>query len=88
MPGQRKADRGQATKSNLVETGKITVYLTHGRGIESSKRASEKDAEAETDDESGISEQDADKRKAKVKCLFDGERPKDVPLVNIPPKMN
>jgi hypothetical protein len=56
--------------------------------MESSKRTGEKNNHAETGDEPGIADENADKRKAKVKCFFDGERPKDVPLVNIPPKMN
>ena len=72
LPGQRKADRGQATKSNLVETGKITVYLTHGCGIESSKRTGEKDTKAETGNESGMPNQNA-KRKAKIKYFFNGK---------------
>ncbi len=56
--------------------------------MESSKRADKESDDAKTGDESGIPDQNADKRKAKVKCFFDGERPKDVPLVNIPPKIN
>jgi hypothetical protein len=41
--------------------------------VEPSKRAGQENAEAKTGDESSISDQDADKRKAKVKCFFNGE---------------
>jgi hypothetical protein len=56
--------------------------------MESSKRAGKENDDAKTGEESGIPDQHADKRKANVKCFFNGKRPENVPLVNIPPKMN
>jgi len=54
----------------------------------SSKRAGKENDDTKAGEEPGIAEQHANKRKANVKCFFNGKRPENVPLVNIPPKMN
>jgi hypothetical protein len=43
--------------------------------MESGNRAGQENDEAQTGDESGIADQDAKKRKEKVKCFFNGKGP-------------
>ena len=53
-----------------------------------SKRADQGDDDAETGNEPGVSDQKAEQRKANVKRFFNGKRPKTIPLVDIPSKMD